>query len=80
MRCVLFVLLLAGCATEPTASVQLRSPDEIECARQATELVKPRFPDAEYDEHGIPKMDLFGAAYSAWAVAADRCMKQRGVY
>lgn len=78
MRSILFVLLLSGCATE--TGVQLRTPEEVECARQATEFVKPRYPDAEYDERGIPKMDLFGTVYSAWAIAADRCMKKLGVY
>ena len=78
MRSVLFVLLLAGCATD--TGVQLRTPDEIECGRFASEFVKTRYPDAEYDDRGSPKMGLFGTAYSAWAISLDRCLKKRGAY
>ena len=78
MRYLIVLALLAGCATEPAP--QLRTPAEIECAKQATEFVKPRYPNAEYDDRGIPKMDLFGEAYSAWAIALDRCLKKRGAY
>jgi hypothetical protein len=74
----LIILLLAGCATD--TGVQLRTPDEVECGRQASEFTKLRYPDAEYDDRGIPKMDLFGTAYSAWAISLDRCLKKRGAY
>lgn len=82
MRAYLLVLaMLAGCAAPQQP--QLLDPIEQACGAKATEMVRARYPNAEFDARGVPKYEgAFGdmGPLSAWATIYDRCTQKRGLY